>query len=157
MKNLRTYVLYVCFILCSLSAVAQIQTMRGKNPDFTKLILFPNLSEKTSVSVDNLNTVLNTPVGMNININLSDKSQFQFEGEVISVSGKETGNVQSMLIRSSNYEDARFTLSRITNDDGTISYSGRILSFRHDDILELKKEDGHLIFIKRKYNDLVNE
>jgi hypothetical protein len=62
-----------------------------------------------------------------------------------------------MVIRSTNYDGARFTLSKITNVDGTTFYSGRIMSFRHSDILELKNQDGHLILEKRKYNDLVNE
>jgi len=157
MKNLRTCLLYAFIALCSLSSAAQIQTARGKNPDITKLILFQNIPEKISVNVDNLNTLLNTPVGKSISINLSDKSQFQFEGMVVSASDKEGDNVQSIVIRSTNYEGARFTLSRFTGADGVISYSGRIISFHHDDLLELKKLDDHFILVKRKYNDLVNE
>lgn len=157
MKNLRTSVLCVCIALCSISATAQIQATHGKNPDFTKLLLFQNLPEKISVNVGNLNNILNTPVGKDININLSDKSQFQFEGQVVSVSAQEGDNVQSMVIRSTNYDGARFTLSRITNADGSVSYSGRILSFRYDDLLELKNQDGQFILVKRKYSDLINE
>ncbi|MBK5272776.1 MAG: hypothetical protein JJE22_17390 [Bacteroidia bacterium] len=157
MKNLRTSLLYAGIAFCSLSASAQIQTVRGKNPDFTKLILFQNLPEKTSVNINNLNVLLNTAVGKAVSINLSDKSQFQFEGQVVSASNNGEDNVQSMIIRSTNYDGARFTLSRIINADGAISYSGRILSFHHDDLLELKKQDGHYVLVKRKYNDLVNE
>jgi len=157
MKNLSTSLLYACITFCSVSATAQIQSSRGKNPDVAKLILFQNLPEKISVSMENLNTLLNTAVGKSVNINLSDKSQFQFEGQVVSVSGEKDAKVQSMVIRSTNYDGARFTLSQFINSDGTKSYSGRIISFNHDDLLELKNQDGHFNFIKRKYNDLVNE
>jgi hypothetical protein len=157
MKNLRTTVLGVCITLCSLSAAAQIQTYRNNNPESIAHKLFQNQPDNISVNVENLNTLVNTPVGQAVSINLSDKSQFLFEGQVVSASDKDERIVQTVVIRSTNYNGARLTLSKIITDDGTIIYSGRIMSYQHDDLLELKKQDGHYALIKRKYNDLVNE
>jgi hypothetical protein len=158
MKNLRTSLLFVCIAFSGMCSFAQTtQALRSSDPNSTKPKLFQSLPENISVSADNLNNLVNTPVGNSVSINLSDNSQFQFEGQVISSSTKENNNIQTVVIRSTNYNGARLTLSKITNADGTITYSGRILSFQHGDLLELKNQNGHFILVKRKFNDLVNE
>ena len=156
MKNLRTPILCVCITLYSLCSFAQSQELRANGPNSYKPKLFQSLPENISVNAASLNNLLNVQVGHSVSINLSDNSQFQFEGQVVSVSSQEN-NIQTVVIRSTNYNGARMTLSKITNADGTISYSGRILSFQHADLLELKNKDGHYILVKRKFNDLVNE
>ena len=157
MKNLRTAALCLCIMLYSLCTVGQNQVLRANNPDIVKPKLFQNLPEKISITPENLNNLLNTPIGHAVSINLSDDSKFQFEGQVVSASAAEENNIHTVVIRSTNYNGARLTLSKITNADGTTSYSGRILSFQHDDLLELKNQDGHYVLIKRKFNDLINE
>ena len=156
MKNLRAPILCVCITLYSLCSFGQSQELRANGPNGYKPKLFQSLPENISVNAANLNNLLNTPVGHSVSINLSDNSQFQFEGEVVSASSQEN-NIQTIVIRSTNYNGARLTLSKITNADGTILYSGRILSFQHGDLLELKNQAGHYILVKRKFNDLVNE
>jgi hypothetical protein len=156
MKNLYTAVLCLCITFYSLCSAAQNQGLRANGPDGSKPKLFQSLPGNISINTDNLNTLLNTPVGHDVSMNLSDNSQFQFQGQVISASSKEN-NIQTVVIRSTNYNGARLTLSKINNEDGTISYSGRILSFQHGDLLELKNQNGHYILVKRKFNDLVNE
>jgi hypothetical protein len=156
MKNLRAPILCVCITLYSLCSFAQSQELRGNGPNGSRPKLFQTLPENISVSAANLNNLLNVPVGHSVSINLSDNSQFLFEGQVVSVSNQEN-NIQTVVIRSTNYNGARMTLSKITGADGTISYSGRILSFQHADLLELKNQDGHYILVKRNFNELVNE
>jgi hypothetical protein len=158
MKNLRTSLLCVCIALFSICSFAQTApALRSSDPNSNKPKLFQSLPENISVSVDNLNNLVNTPVGNSVSVNLSDATKFQFEGQVVSSSTKEDNNIQTVVIRSTNYNGARLTLSRITNADGTITYSGRVLSFQHGDLLELKNQNGHFILVKRKFNDLVNE
>ena len=158
MKNLRTSLLCVCIALFNVCSFAQTTTaLRSSDPNSNKPKLFQSLPENISVSVDNLNNLVNTPVGNSVSVNPSDATKFQFEGQVVSSSAKEDNNIQTVVIRSTNYNGARLTLSKITNEDGTITYSGRILSFQHGDLLELKNQNGHFILVKRKFNDLVNE
>ena len=156
MKNLRTAALCACIMLYNLCSIAQTQ-IRSSDPTIIKPKLFQGLPENISINPDNLSSLLNTPVGHAVSINLSDISNFQFEGQVISASSPGENNIQTVVIRSTNYNGARLTLSGIINADGTISYSGRILSFQHGDLFELKNQDGHYILVKRKLNDLINE
>ena len=157
MKKLRTAVLCVCIMLLNLRSIAQTQGLRGNGPDGYKPKLFQTLPEKISINPANLNNLLNTPVGHTVSINLSDNSRFQFEGQVVSSSNGEENNIQTVIIQSTNFNGARLTLSKINNPDGTISYSGRILSFQHGDLLEIKNQDGHYVLIKRKLNEIINE
>lgn len=157
MKNLRTSLLCVCITLYSLCSFAQNQTIPINEPDYNKPKLFQNLPDNISVSVDKLNSLLDNPVGRGINMNLSDKSQFQFEGQVVSVASKYENSIRSVVIRSTNYNGAMLTLSRITNADGTITYAGRLMSFQHGDLFELQTKDGNLILVKKNFYDLVNE
>jgi hypothetical protein len=157
MKNLRTTTLCVCITLYSLCTNAQTQGLRSTDPNSVKPKLFQSLPENISINPDNLTDLLNTPVGHDVSISLSEVSNFLFEGQVVSASNIEGSNIQTVVIRSTNYNGARLTLSKIINTDGTISYSGRILSFQHGDLLELKNKDGLYVLVKRKLDDLINE
>lgn len=156
MKNLRISLLCV-FTLYSLYASAQNQGLRASGLNANRPKLFHSVPEKISINTNNLNNLLNTPVGQTVNINLSNNSTFQFEGNVVSASDEKESNIQTVIIQSTNYNGARLTLSKIRNSDGTTSYSGRILSFQHGDLLEIKNQDGHYILVKRKLNEIINE
>ena len=65
--------------------------------------------------------------------------------------------MNSVVIRSTNYNGATLTISKTMNADETISYSGRIISFQSGDLFELQNKDGHLTLVKRNFYDLVNE
>jgi hypothetical protein len=43
-----------------------------------------------------------------------------------------------VVIRSEVFNGARLTVSKITNPDGSIRYSGRIISFKHGDCMNWK-------------------
>jgi hypothetical protein len=157
MKNHRTAALCVCITIYGLCSSAQNQGLQANDLRATKPKLFLSLPEKVSINTANLNSLLNTPVGHTININLSNDIPFQFEGQVVSSAIGEASNIQTVIIQSTNYNGARLTLSKIKNTDGTIFYSGRILSFQHEDMLELKNQNGHYILVKRKLNEVISE
>ena len=48
-------------------------------------------------------------------------------------------------------------ISAYTEKDGSITYTGRILSRANADLYELKKNGDEYEFVKRNYYDLVNE
>lgn len=157
MKNLRTTVLCVCITLSSLCSFAQETAVPVNEPDLSKPKLFQNLPDVIPVSKESLNGLLSNPVGRNVSVSLSTDARFQFDGQVVSAASKYNNTMQSVVIRSSNFNGARFTISRIINDDGTINYSGRIMSFQHADLYELKEQAGQLVLVKRNFYDLVNE
>ena len=157
MKNLRTTALCVCIMLYSFCSSGQNAKIPINEPDLNKPKLFENMPDKIPVSLDNLNRLLNESVGRTVNISLSEGRQFQFEGQVVSKASKYENSIQSVVVRSTNYNGATLTISRITNTEGVVSYTGRIMSFAHGDLYELQKQDGNFVLVKRKFYDLVNE
>ena len=157
MKNLRTAVLCASIALCSLGSFAQNKTIPVNEPDRNKPRLFANLPDKIPVSANELNDLFTTQVGRPANLNPASDLQAKFEGEVISMSNQSTQGVQSILIRSTNFNGARMSFSKITHEDGTVSYTGRIISFQHGDLYELQSQQGQLVLVKRNFYDLVNE
>ena len=159
MKNLRTHVmLCVCISLFSLSVAAQKQTAPPvTEPNYNKPRLFENMPSAIPVTAEELNTLLTSTTGKNVTVSLTANKDFRFEGQVVSTASQYDNTLQSIVIRSSNFEGARFTLSKATNADGTVTYTGRILSFQHGDVYELKTEGKQMRLVKKDFYDLVNE
>jgi hypothetical protein len=90
-------------------------------------------------------------------MNLTDGISFNFKGEVVSAVSKYQNSITSVVIRSSNFPNTQFTISRITENDGSIRYTGRIFSMKNADLYELKNNNGNYILVKRNFYDLINE
>jgi hypothetical protein len=157
MKSLYTTASFICIIFFSLTASAQEQKVQVNQPDLNKPKLFASLPDKIVVSNENLTNLFTSSIGRSVNVDIAGSQLPGFEGEVISTTSKYENSIQSMVIRSTNYNGARLTISKITNADGTVTYSGRIISLQHDDVYELQKEAAGFVLVKRKLNDLLNE
>jgi hypothetical protein len=157
MKNFRVPVLYTCILFCSLCSFAQHQPIPLNEPDYNKPKLFQHLPDNISVNLAVLIGLLNSPLGQSVNINLSDNSSFLFQGKVISFASKYDNKIQTVVLRSTNYNGASLTFSRITRSNGTITYTGRLLSFQHGDLYELKEQGAGMVLMKKNFYDLVNE
>ena len=89
MKNLRTAVLCACISLISICSFAQTANDIPINePDRNKPKLFQHLPDYFPVNVDNLNMMLNSQTGNDVNVNLSAESTLPFIGKVISNASK---------------------------------------------------------------------
>lgn len=157
MKNLRTSVLCVCMTLVSLNLMAQDPNVPLNEPDYNKPRLFSSLPELIKVNTDELGSLFTKGVGNPTSLRLGDGASLQFDGQVISSGSKFENTLQSMVIRSSNFQGASFTISRIVNADGSQTFRGRIISFTHGDLLELENREGAYFLVKRNFYDLVNE
>ena len=166
MKNLRTTLLCAMTLFSALFTVAQENKIPINEPDHNKPRLFDALPSRIPVSVTELNAILDAPLGRNTSIALGEANGMRFDGEVVSVAtqgevvsaaSQHDAQVRSVVVRSRNYNGARLTLSRIEKADGTVSFAGRIISFQHGDLFELKNESGALVLVKRNYHELVNE
>ena len=157
MKNLRTLAVCVCISLMSLSSFAQGSNNRPplNEPDYNRPRLFNNLSERVPFNVNNVSSLFNASIGAAVDLGLSETVPFIMNGEVIATTY--TDKVQKLVIRSSNYAGANMTIIKITNDDGSVTYHGRILSFKHGDFYELQKSTAGYVLVKRDYYELVNE
>ena len=157
MKSLRTSVLCAAITLCSISSFAQEQHPTLNEPNLNKPRLFSNLPDKIKLNITDFNALLGTALGSPTRLNLSTDNNLRFEGEVISSVSKYDNKLQTVVIRSSNFNGANLTLSRIVGSDGQVKYRGRIISFAHGDLFELENIDGQYQLVKKNFYDLVNE
>ncbi len=158
MKNIRTTVLCTCISLFSLSAFAQNSEVPPVNePDYNKPKLFAAYPEKIAVDLTTINNLFLASVGAAVDLNIATGSSFRFAGEVVSTVSKYENRIRSVVVRSSNFNGAVLTVSRITNTDGSITYTGRLLSRQHGDVYELQYLNDRFSLVKRNYYDIVNE
>ena len=157
MKNLRTSVLCACFALCSLGSLAQENNVPVNEPDYNKPKLFAGLPDQVNLNIDDLGNLFGIPLGSGTSLRFADDTQLRFEGEVVSSGSKYGNSLQTVVVRSTNYNGANITLSKVTQTDGSVVYRGRIISLKHGDLYELQQRDGRYVFIKRNFYDLVNE
>jgi hypothetical protein len=157
MKNLRTPFVCLCAILISLCSFAQTEKDPINEPDYKKPKLFSNLPDRIPVSIEKINDLLNTTIGNTTSLKVAEGTAQQFDGEVISKATKYENRIQSIVIRSTNFNGARLSISKITKEDNTVVYTGRIISFEHGDLYELQNLSGQLTLVKKNFYDLVNE
>jgi hypothetical protein len=157
MKNLFATVLCVCIAVCSLSSAAQ--TPKVNEPDYNKPRAFDNLPAVIPVSIDNLNSLINSKPGVSINsIFSSDVTTASFEGNVVAAVSKYDDKVQTVVIKSTNYTGATLYISKVMKDDGTIKYNGRLMTdFQHGDLFVLQQKDGAFALVKKNFYDVINE
>ena len=152
MKILSTAVLCGCIILCSLSVSAQ-NDVPINQPDLNKPKLFSDLPDRITFNPSQLVNLFNLQLGETATIPLTDS--FSLIGTVVSTANN--SNAVSVVIRSTKRPGARLTFTRVTNDDNTIKYIGRIMSLQHGDTYEIMAENNHYYFQKKSLYDLVNE
>jgi len=117
--------------------------------------LFQNLPNKISCRVNDLSALLESEIGQPVSFLLADN--LSFKGVVSSVASKFDNTLVSVVIRSTNFAGAALSFSKITKEDGTYNYVGRIISFQHGDAYEISLENGQYFFVKKGFYDLVNE
>ena len=154
MKNLaKGLICFSVFFVC-LDAISQTPPVR--EPDMNKPSLFQNLPEKITCRVNDFSALLQSETGINITIVLTENLSLQ--GIVSSVASKFDNTLQSVVVRLTNFPGAALSFSRITRENGTITYAGRIMSFQHGDAYEINQEkNGEYYFVKKGFYDLVNE
>jgi hypothetical protein len=152
MKNLVKGILCLSVFFVCLDINAQTPPVR--EPDMNRPSLFQNLPEKISCRVNDLTPFLQLETGRSVSFSFTNNLNFQ--GVVSSVATSDN-NLQSVVIRSTNFPGAALSFSRITKQDGTIYFAGRIISFQHGDAYEINIENGQYFFVKKGFYDLVNE
>lgn len=157
MKSLRTAVLCAGIALCSISSFAQEKTAPVNEPNLNKPRLFSNLPERIQLSAEDISGLFSNPVGRSTQLRLSADQPLQFEGAVVSSASMDDNRIQTVVVRSTNYNGANLTISRVLGSDGQVRYRGRIISFAHGDLFELENQGGQYVLVKKNFHDLVNE
>jgi uncharacterized protein YdeI (BOF family) len=67
-------------------------------------------------------------------------------------------NLQSVTIKLPEFDNLIFSISKITNDDKTVTYVGRIINKKYADGYELKKDaSNNYQFVKFETDKLIPE
>src|SRR4030095_9615152 len=153
MKNLAKAI--ICLSLFVISLQSNAQTPAVREPDMNRPSLFQNLPNKISCRINDLSSLLESEIGKTVSFSFANNLNFQ--GVVSSVASKFDNSLQSVVVRSTNFPGAALSFSKITKEDRTVSYVGRIISFQHGDAYEISMENGQYYFVKKGFYDLVNE
>jgi hypothetical protein len=156
MRNLKPLCAAIMLLIGAVSAKSQ-ETAPLTEPNYKKVKLFSSLPENIKVNINNLKELLKLNNGEATASNLGDGSEFAFNGQVVSTASKYNNTIKSVVVRSSNFTGANLTFTQVTDEDGNIRFIGRIISFEHGDVFELKETNGQYEFVKKKFHDLVNE
>ncbi len=114
--------------------------------------VFDNLPSSISISESLLESFFNLGKNQETTLALGDK--FSFPGKVLSNEVKYS-NLQTVIVKSSAFNNAIFQVSRIINEDKSISYTGRILNTKAFDGFELKKNTAGLYELQKFETDKV--
>jgi hypothetical protein len=136
-------------------ASAQEEKELARPYDFNKPQLFKELPERINVKLHELDGVFEQELGKPVTLPFSPG--FTFHGTVVSKAEDPSANVKSIVIKSANKSGASLALSRFINEDNTISYRGRIMSFKHGDAYEIVLEKGAYYLLKKGLYDLYEE
>ena len=116
---------------------------------------FSNFPDVITCTETELNGIFNSSTGQNISISFSDN--FSFSGNVVNNVVKYS-NLQSAVIKSPAFHNSIFSISRITNKDNTVSYTGRIVNKDYFDGYELKKDAaGNYRLIKMETDQVIQD
>ena len=157
MKILKTGAICVLACLCYMHAAAQQnqQPAVSEKSDYVKPRIFADLPQKLQLDVPMLEGMLNDEVGKKVHFALGHG--YQFQGVVVSKSDAWDKHTRTVVVKATNRQGVTFTFTRNTNADGTYSYLGRMLSFKHGDAFEITEESGKLLMVKKEQQDLFEE
>ena len=158
MKTLYIGIICLMTTFSCISIFAQKTTVSNapvREPDYKKPHLFGNLPQRMNIELKGLDTILQYETGKQVSFELAPN--FTFKGVVSSVANKYENTINTIVIRSTNFQGAVFSISKTINPDGTSYFSGRIISFQHGDGYEINNEDGQYYLIKKGFYDMVNE
>lgn len=157
MKNHSFIALCVSVLLFNVQLLAQNHDVPLNEPDYNKPLLFRSFPDSIPVNIAGFDRAVSFSQGEDVSVNISDNVQFPFSGKVMSISSKYGNSIQSVVIKSNLYDGAGLTISKITESNGNIFYTGRIVSMKSGDLYELVKTDSGYFLVKRKFYDLINE
>ena len=146
----RIYKAVVLFILLFSHINTKAQVLTERRPQlfaaFSKTINFP----KTEIE-----KIFSTAQGRTIKLSLGDNVSFT---GVITSSLQPYPNLQSVIIQLNNLDNSVLGISKIINDDHTISYVGRIVNTKYADAFELMAyQSGNYSINKKNTADLIED
>lgn len=125
-----TMLLCICFAF----------TSTAQNGNNAKPKLFENLPSKIDCNSQDLERLFSKATGQTASI--SFQSNFIFNG-VVSSNIQQYSNLQTILIKSSQLDNTLLNISKATNADGTVEYSGYIINQKYYDGYQIANVAGN--------------
>lgn len=136
----------------SFSQEISFRSAKEKNVD--KQSLFVNIAERTTADFNLMQNLFNLKTGQGTTIKLSDNLQLM--GHVVMT--EQQSSMQSVTLRCTNFPNTLFTLSKVTLEDGSVTYTGAILNHQSKDVIALEKDDnGIYAWTKKNLSDLIQD
>jgi hypothetical protein len=154
MKTVKTVAFAFLFGLSSQLLMAQ-NRIPVNEPNYNKPTLFKELPHKMVLTISDLEPLFDISNGTAVIAKLT--KDFQFKGTIVSKSGDAKSAVRSVIISSATHRSAVLNFTKITNQDGSFVYQGRILSMESIDAYEILKEDNQYVLVKKNYYEMVRE
>ena len=155
MKTLKIVAICALFSLNYFYSQAQEQLPPINQPNYNKPKLFDDLPQKMNLTISDMESLFDFSVGTSVMAKLT--KSFQFKGTIVSKSGSAESSVRSVIIKSFTRQGAVLTFTRITNQDGSFVYRGRIVSKESIDAYEIVKENDQYVLQKKNYYEMVRE
>jgi hypothetical protein len=155
MKILKTIATGAVLFVCVHQASAQDVKEMAASYTYEKPKLFKELPNRIPVRLNDFDNIFSLEVGKQVTLPLAQN--FLVTGSIVSKSEDAAANTKSIVIKASNKEGATLAISRIINEDNTITYRGRMMSFKHADAYEIGSENGSYYLAKKGSNDLYEE
>jgi hypothetical protein len=131
MKTLNKITLILLSSIFSATSFAQTSAVKQK--------IYAAFPESFSIDEAFMVDAFSNKSGNTVSLNLADN--FHFNGTVI-VNQMKYDNLQTIMIRSSENNESIFQISKITNNDKTITYTGRIINNNAADGYVIKNNNG---------------
>lgn len=131
--------LLLCLLLTLISAVSFAQKTDSRQK------VFAAYPESVSLDRSLMNNAFTNKKDAAVSLQFSN--DFVFKGTVVS-NEQRYNNMQTLIVRSSENGNSLLQLTKITNDDKTISYAGRILNNSAADGYEIKNREGNYFLQK---------
>jgi hypothetical protein len=152
-RKLLSTALAIC--LMSLHAFSQeINFRSAKEKNESKQALFANAAERVSADVNLMQSLFTLQTGKGTTIKFANN--LQLVGHI--VSNETETNLQTITLRCTNFPGALLTISKVTVEDGTVTYTGAILSHQSKDVIMLEKDEaGNYAWQKKNLSDLIQD
>lgn len=154
MKN--QILLTVITVFIGIGSFGQGSSFPVNQPDYSKPRLFSNYAAKIAISPEEISGIFNVAAGQHVEAKFAGGA-FKVAGEVAARVSKFENRLISMVIRSSNFPGANLVVHKQTAEDGTVIYSGSMISRNHGDAYLLKLENGVYVFTRQNTPDLLIE
>ena len=154
MKTLKTIAFITLFGLSYFFSASQ-EKIPINEPDYNKPKLFEDLPQRMNLTISDMESLFDFSVGTSVMAKLT--KSFAFKGTIVSKSGNSGTTVRSVVIKSTTRQGAVLTFTKITNQDGSFAYRGRIISNGSIDAYEIIKENDQYILQKKNYYEMVRE